>query len=92
MKVKVTDECIRKGFPGEETSCPIALALWDQFQIQCKIKTNMVEHGYKSITLPKEAIKFIEHFDSSMPVYPFEFDLPELTEWTDEKAWYDNQE
>ncbi len=77
MKIEVKQVHIEQGREGNAFSCPIALALNDatgfKWIVGCH-DCNRLEIR-EDIGLPKEAIKFIENFDSNLPVSPFEFEL-----------------
>jgi hypothetical protein len=80
MKVKVTEEHIRCGKPGEHAQCPIALAIREQYGFECvsigstvaTLRQGSVQANY---ALPSEATRFIINFDKGRTVSPMEFEL-----------------
>ncbi len=79
MRIKVTEDHIRRGVRGENTCCPIALAIqeatgnqeWHVGGLACWRTSNFD----KNVELPIEATKFISRFDVNKSVQPFEFDI-----------------
>ena len=80
MKIKVTADHIVHGTPGECTSCPIALAIREQYGYDnVGVTDTLAEVEGDYILLPAEAQRFVYRFDQGLSVDPFEFDLGEYT-------------
>lgn len=83
LHVNVTKECIESGTPADSRSCPIALAVYEQYPAfekvsvtSCRIDFELESQCY-SYKLPDVAEVFIEGFDDpddETPLVPFEFD------------------
>ena len=78
MKIKVTQEHIHNGTPGDSECCPIALAVKEIFPNNhisvCKDCVAIDDDACNT-----EAISwFIDDFDRFLDVEPFEFELYEL--------------
>ena len=76
MKVCITEDHIKRGFPGVPDSCPIALALredhgWEDVEIV----SASAWIGKERIMLPDAARSFIADFDWGDGVEPFEFEI-----------------
>ena len=76
IHVNVTQRDIEKGKPKEILCCPVALA------VHRAIPNNLSYVGtcYMSVDgrifdWPTKIIRFIQHFDSNLPVKPFKFIL-----------------
>ena len=83
MRISVTQDHIRMGAKGVPKCCPIALAMKERGfcdpsagLVSVKFKDGESDGVYVA-ALPGEARKFIERFDASLDVWPFEFDLPD---------------
>lgn len=76
MKITVTAKHIKNGKPQDSSSCPIGLALREQFlneEIYVGIST--VDVGSKFFGLSTRARSFVRKFDFGLPVKPFTFNL-----------------
>ena len=79
LHIVVKQEHIDEGIPGDELSCPIALAVAEQYPelktvevcSDTLIVSNEIAEDY---TLPEVAQEFIASFDYELEVKPFEFD------------------
>ena len=76
MKVKVSKKNIRDGTVDSAT-CPIALAIRDTVGENTDIQVNddTIQFGNLIFVTPKKAVRFINRFDNSEKVKPFEFTL-----------------
>lgn len=84
MKISVLKADIKKGEIASFTMCPIARAI----KRQCKSANIEVgrwritnKQSRRSVNLPVKAQRFIEKFDNSLLVKPFEFTLPVDCSW-----------
>ena len=79
MRISVTHDHIREGAKGVPKCCPIALAMQAGGFCDPSVGTVSVKFssgGGKCVAqLPAEAMRFIDRFDASRSVEPFEFDL-----------------
>jgi hypothetical protein len=79
MRIRVTEDHIRKGIAGYCSVCPLALACEDAGLVRPMVRVVVVRFGpdenRQSIRLPAVAKKFIRNFDRGYVVHPFEFDL-----------------
>jgi hypothetical protein len=81
MLIKITQQDIDRGDPGNALSCPIALAIKRDFPGEkVKVASSRIEIGDVVLVLNvnSSSIKvydFIEAFDMGLPVAPFEVDL-----------------
>lgn len=77
MRINVTQEDIKKGVPGSEDCCAIALAykraMHEKWPYQIRITPSTLtviddeNNTWKSIVLPNEAVKFIRKYDVLKP-------------------------
>lgn len=79
MKVVVTAADIKRGRRCSAVGCPVALAACralgldqDSWPLGVSDAINVYNNG--RYALPKRAVKWIERFDNSRPVEPFEFE------------------
>jgi hypothetical protein len=94
MKIIVTQKDIDKGVPSSCYECPIAYAfkraVKNNIRYGCCIGSNYIVHcpdgKWNRYELPKEARKFIKHFDNSKPVEPFSFELKKVKTITAQAA------
>ena len=78
IRVEVTQQDITLGEPAEATSCPVALAMRRTFPKAdpwVGIVDAELHESYPDISLPDEAIAFIERFDRNDDVKPFSFEI-----------------
>ncbi len=79
--VKVTQECINNGTPGNPQSCPIAWALRDLIVEDYGVTNDYIRisdnnyFGSKYCAILPEVKDFINDFDDGKQVQPFEFVL-----------------
>jgi hypothetical protein len=83
MKIQVKQEHINDGLRGNNSQCPIALAVGDAFPeaklVSVRSKSIFVYHdpvGRKVFKQSEEVQKFVGEFDKGFKVYPFSFELP----------------
>jgi hypothetical protein len=78
--IRVTQEHIDRGKPGDGCSCPVSLAMRDATKYHCHVCRSTFYIRDLEIDLPEQAKQFINAFDSLGHVSPFEFelDIPEL--------------
>ena len=75
MKVRVTEDHIKRGIPGLGEQCPIALALRDcGWRAAIVTDRHWWPHPAKWIPLTADALRFVRDFDRKDPVEPFEFE------------------
>lgn len=81
MKIKITENHIKKGKPANTYCCPIALALKENGYEDPTVgasKAYAVKDGNMiSLKLSDSAIRFIKKFDKNEKVEPFEFEFEE---------------
>lgn len=79
FKIKVTDQNIDQGLPGESEDCPIALALWDKGYGDICVGPDSIDFTYKKkqygFDLPIKVQRFIKRFDNDEQVNSFKFNL-----------------
>ena len=88
VKVKVTQDHINRGEPGDCGNCPVALAIKDTLHFpdsliavaeahEPTVYIRTKENKRLSLILPVEALRFILNFDNNNPskTKPFEFEL-----------------
>jgi hypothetical protein len=81
VKIQVTQEDIDIGVKGSSTQCPIARAItrlgYADVIVGASIDfyTNSYHEDYHNYPTPVIALDFIDAFDYSEPVEPFEFEL-----------------
>lgn len=82
MKIKVTQQDIEKGDPGDCESCAMALALRCHIKVNQTLEVNVSFEGRASVfidgvtyNLSKSCYMFIRDFDNKEPVKPFSFEL-----------------
>jgi hypothetical protein len=85
IKVEVTQEDIDDGIPTDAESCPVALALRREFDVEGVCPIIRVTHRTVSITaldgrrlegrLPDRARRFVNLFDDDSDVEPIAFNL-----------------
>lgn len=80
MIIKVTQEHIDEGFPGEADSCPVALAIQQKTgDLHATVNAKCIFFRYRSKDktrkTPKKVVNFIKKFDSGDKVKPFSFEL-----------------
>lgn len=80
VKVRVTNEDIRRGRPGNCEKCPIALAICREMGCEVGSGEVIVEEDEVVIrgsryVMPDEAAKFMCRFDLREEVMPVEFEL-----------------
>lgn len=86
MKIKVTQKDIDKGIRSSHCYCPIAhafnRAVKNNNECDSYVRTNDIiyrpDDKRSRYKLPKEAQKFIEHFDNYRPVEPFSFEIKKV--------------
>lgn len=78
--ISVTKNDIEKGEPSSYSRCPVSRAIKNKLdRDEIAVDANYIELLNDSggveyiIKTPKEVAKFIDKFDSSMPVAPFKF-------------------
>jgi hypothetical protein len=76
MKIQVTAEDIKSGFPGNPYMCPLAKAAARAYDRHVFVGTTAIKMEDTWCDLPVEAITFINRFDSNVAgIEPFEFEL-----------------
>ncbi len=76
MIISVTKTDIKKGLPGRQCVCPIALAIMRKSkQTFVNVHSEQVRFQGNFIDLPKPAVEFISNFDADLKVRPFKFKL-----------------
>ena len=79
MKIRVTEEHIRKGLPTDCEFCPVAIAVAEAYGVnhdQVSVDDDSIwVLGEGTAPSPKEVLAFIEAFDEGYAVGPFEFEL-----------------
>lgn len=70
----------RRGVPGENLLCPIALAASEQMGREMRVRSDLIEYasGDFCAFLPEEAAAFVRAFDDetdSDAVHPFSFEV-----------------
>ena len=79
MRIKVTQDHIRRGLKSNRYSCPIALALNEAGVVGASVDNYAVVTSDGSFhALPTVAAKFIFAFDAGKQVEPLEFDIEGL--------------
>jgi len=75
--IKVTKEHIKNGIVHCGDSCPVALALIDEFGTGCGIAVGTLDIDIyeKTCPLPEKVTRFIHRFDDQEPVRPFKFNI-----------------
>ena len=82
IRVKVGQDCIDKGVPGNARKCPVHLALGSYFNNKVSSfyihRENLIVLGKRAqlffrAPLPAEACRFIADFDAKKQVEPIEF-------------------
>lgn len=77
MIINVTERDIKYGVRVEASQCPIARAAHRHKRLSgASVSTGTLwspATGY--IVLPREAKRFVQHFDAQMPVHPFSFEI-----------------
>lgn len=76
-RIRITDQKIEDGQPGEIDLCPVALALKEAFKtdnVSVDQNTLSVTVSYEFET-PAKVRQFIKKFDDNQQVQPFEFTL-----------------
>ena len=94
MKIKVTQKDIDKGVRSSCYYCPIAhafkRAVKNNNDCDSYVCTSYIvyrpDDKRDRYELPKEARKFIKHFDNSRPVEPFSFELKKVKTITAQAA------
>lgn len=92
VTIEVTREHIRDGSTMMCAFCPVALAIKDKIGLCCRVQPGYVVLGKGrpigpciKINIPRTVTRFINNFDSDLPVKPFKFRLP----LTDLEVMYD---
>lgn len=84
MKIKVTEDHIKKGKPANTYCCPVALALKENGYEDATVgesKAYAVKDGNTvTLKLSDSASSFIRKFDMNEQVEPFEFEFEEFRE------------
>lgn len=82
MKINVTKDDIAEGRRANPYKCPIANAVRRITGIRrVRVTTSFVDlspawfNDVDTVSLPRRAEQFIDHFDNSKPVKPFSFNL-----------------
>jgi len=76
-QIAVTAEHIDQGKLGDPSKCPVALALREHFpDATISVLCDDMWIGEWTGTTPSEVAAFIDAFDHSLFVEPFEFELP----------------
>lgn len=84
MIISVTKKDITKAFSARGTEgyadnyqCPIAQSIRRRFPFvnDIKVASGIITVGFKTVTTPPEAERFIENFDEEQLVFPFRFNL-----------------
>ncbi len=78
MKVKVTQEDIRRGSEGMVGGCPISQAMTRQLDQLTLVDYDVVAWGNQHYLSSPEMRKFVQDFDAGLPVEPFEIETDNL--------------
>lgn len=79
LVVRVTQDDINNGVPGNPHLCPIARAVRRAGRERVSVDNDEIVTRSKTFDLPTEAVRFLCRFDASRPVKPFTFSAPRLT-------------
>ena len=75
IRVNVTQRDIEKGKPRKILFCPVALAVQRAIPNLSYVGTGCMSVDGRIFDWPTKIIRFIQHFDSNLPVKPFKFIL-----------------
>lgn len=77
IKISVSQEDIDNGTPGDETCCPIALAVKRQYPEynEVSVEIDVLFLDDINYLMPIEASNFVDDFDEGKSVAPLEFEI-----------------
>lgn len=75
MKICVTEDDIKKGEIGLSASCPIARSLKRRGFKGVMVVPFFIRWSDGVVRTPKECKRFMNRFDSDLPVKPFSFNI-----------------
>lgn len=89
MKIFVSSECIKFGIAKNAQSCPVALAIDEQYESTGNYAVSITNSHLAIFTgvrrtrltmLPPKVQYFIQKFDQGKPVRPIEFEMKDIPE------------